>query len=314
MNFKIDPTVFSGFNRERIFFNADLRQCTTFHAGGKADILFYPKTIEEIQEAIRLCKVHDIPYQIVGKGSNILISDRGIRGLTIYLHHHFNRLQLDGNIIRADAGVSLAEISAMAAKHGLSGFEFASGIPGSLGGAVLMNASAYDGEMKDIIKSSVYLNADGEVKKIVGDEHEFSYRHSVYSDTQSVILEAEIELIPGDRRDIYRKINDFQVRRRNSQPLDKYSAGSAFKRPTGYFAGKLIADAGLKGYRVGDVGVSEKHAGFIVNYGQATALEINNLFAYVKRTVLTKFGVALEPEVRWVGDWNNEETAWKSLS
>ncbi len=311
MNDRELQSVFSGLNQERIFYHASLKECSTFHAGGPADVLFYPQTSAEIQEAIVLCKKNGIPFQILGRGSNVLISDQGIRGLTIYLRRNFNQLECRGNMIYANCGVSLAQIAAMAARNGLSGLEFASGIPGSLGGAILMNASAYDGETKNVVKSSTYLTEDGEIKTIHGEEHAFSYRHSIYSDMKAIILEAELELTPGSKPEIYEKINDFQVRRRTSQPLDKHSAGSAFKRPPGYYASKLIADAGLKGFRIDDAGVSEKHAGFIVNHGTATASEINHIFAHVKKTVKEKFDVSLETEVRWLGDWKEEETAWK---
>lgn len=308
---KLYQALFSGFNAKRIFFNQSLKNFTTFHCGGNADILFLPEQIEEIESAVEICRKHQIPYQIIGRGSNVLISDRGVRGLTIYLSRFFNHIHYQNNKITADCGVSLTALVALAAKHSLTGMEFACGIPGSLGGAVLMNASAYDGEMKNLVVSSLCLMPDGEIRRLAGAEHEFAYRQSVYSRNEAIILRAELEFKQGNRQEIYQKINEFQIKRRSSQPLGFHSAGSAFKRPPGYFAGKLITDAGLKGFRMEHAGVSAKHAGFIVNYGEATASEINQVFAHVKSEVSKQFGVSLEPEVKFIGDWKAEELAWK---
>ncbi|NLJ94718.1 MAG: UDP-N-acetylmuramate dehydrogenase [Clostridiaceae bacterium] len=304
-------TLFSSFSDKKLFFDHSLKKFTTFRVGGNADVLLLPSDLEEIQLALDICQHNDIPVQILGRGSNVLISDKGIRGLTIYMHSNFNRVEVKGNKIIANAGVSLASLAALAAKNSLTGLEFASGIPGSLGGAILMNASSYDSEMKNIVQNSIYMNKNNEIKKLHKEEHQFAYRKSIYSTGNNIILSAELQLEDGNRFDIYDKIADFQVQRRNSQPLEKHSGGSAFKRPTGYFAGKLISDAGLKGYRSQNAGVSEKHAGFIVNHGNATASEINAVFKHVKEEVKKQFDIDLEPEVKWLGDWTEEEIAWK---
>lgn len=303
--------LFSDFNPHRIFFDHSLKMYTTFHSGGNADVFLLPDEVSEIEKAIMICRENQIPFQVIGRGSNILVSDKGIRGLTIYLSRFFNSMCLCDNLITAQCGASLASIAALAAKNSLSGMEFASGIPGSLGGAVLMNASAYDGEMKNLIVASTCLMPDGEITRIVAEDHEFGYRHSVYSKNQAIILSAELSFKPADRREIYRKINEFQIKRRNTQPLGMPSAGSAFKRPPGYFAGKLITDAGLKGFRMEHAGISAKHAGFIINYGEANSTEINRVFQYVKSEVKKQFGVSLEPEVKFIGDWSEEELAWQ---
>lgn len=303
--------LFIDLPKQRTFFNHSLKSFSTFRVGGPADLLFLPKNIEEIQEVIEICKTNEIPFQILGKGSNILISDKGIPGATIYLGSYFKALELTKNTIKAKSGASLAALSALAAKNSLTGLEFASGIPGSVGGAVLMNASAYDSEIKNVLVKSSYLTPKGQIKYFGKSDHEFAYRHSIYSDFPAIILEAEFKLDQGNRLAIYEKLQEFQIRRRSSQPIDKHSAGSAFKRPKDNYASKLIMEAGLKGYRKKNAGVSQKHAGFIINYGKATASEINQVFAHVKETVLDKFDIALEPEVRWLGEWREEEIAWK---
>ena len=304
--------LFKSLPVQRLFFDFRLDSLSTFNAGGPADVLFLPESNQEIQTAVGICQKNEIPVQVLGRGSNILISDRGIRGLTIYLGRNFTRISQAGNIIKAQSGASLAALNAMAAKSNLSGLEFCTGIPGSVGGAILMNASSYDGETKNVVFSSRYLSAEGEIKTLSLNEHQFGYRTSVYNNLPSVILEAEYKLKPGKRLEIYGKIQEFQIKRRNSQPIDKQSAGSAFKRPPGNYASKLIADAGLKGYRAGNAGVSAKHAGFIINYGGATASEINKVFEYVHNVVRDKFDVNLEPEVKWIGEWSEEEIQWKS--
>ncbi|HHT25278.1 MAG TPA: UDP-N-acetylmuramate dehydrogenase [Clostridiaceae bacterium] len=305
--------LFAELPKHRIYFDYEMRSFSTFNVGGKADILFLPESISEIKEALAICRNNSIPFQVLGRGSNILISDRGIRGLTIYLGRNFIRVSHEDNHIRAQAGASLAAVTALAAKNNLTGLEFSVGIPGSIGGAVLMNASAYDSEIKNVVISSSYLTPQDEIITLNGDEHQFDYRTSIYQKIPGIILEADFALKEGKRLEIYEKIQEFQIKRRESQPIDKYSAGSAFKRPTDNYASKLIADAGLKGYRAMNTGVSEKHAGFIINYGGASASDINRVFAHVKSVVETKFGISLQPEVKWIGDWPEEEIQWKCL-
>ncbi|HHU52829.1 MAG TPA: UDP-N-acetylmuramate dehydrogenase [Clostridiaceae bacterium] len=303
--------LFAELPKNRVFFDYEMKNFSTFKVGGKADVLFLPENISEIQDVLAICRANSIPFQVLGRGSNILISDRGIRGLTIYLGYNFTKVSCEGNHIRAQSGASLASISALAARNNLSGLEFSAGIPGSVGGAVLMNASAYDSEIKDVLISSSYLTPHDEIITLNGAEHQFDYRNSVYQEIPAIILEADFVLEEGNRLEIYGKIQEFQIKRRASQPIDKYSAGSAFKRPQGNYASKLIADAGLKGYRKMDVGVSAKHAGFIINYGGASASDINRVFAHVKSVVEAEYGISLEPEVKWIGDWPEEEIQWQ---
>ena len=303
--------LFAELPKHRVHFNYEMKSFSTFNVGGKADVLFLPESISEIKNALAICRANSIPFEVLGRGSNILISDRGIRGLTIYLGRNFTKVFREGNHIRAQAGASLAAITALAAKNNLTGLEFSAGIPGSVGGAVLMNASAYDSEIKNVVISSSYLTPQDEIITLNGPEHKFDYRTSVYQGLPAIILEADFVLEEGKRLEIYDRIQDFQIKRRMSQPIDKFSAGSAFKRPPDNYASKLIADAGLKGYRAMNTGVSEKHAGFIINFGGASASDINRVFAHVKSVVETKFGISLQPEVKWIGDWPEEEIQWK---
>lgn len=305
--------LFSDLPESKLFFNSDLKPYSTFKTGGYADVLFLPENNEEIQIAFSTCKKNNIPCQILGKGSNVLISDRGIRGLTIYLGENFTKICREDNLIKAQSGASLAAVSALAAKSNLTGFEFSTGIPGSVGGAVLMNASAYNGEIKDVVMTSRYLTTSGEIRTLNSEEHQFDYRTSIYNELSAVILETEFKLKYGERLEIYEKIQEFQIKRRNSQPIESHSAGSAFKRPPNNYASKLIADAGLKGYRDKNAGVSERHAGFVINYGGATSSEINQVFAHIHQVIREKFNIILQPEVKWIGDWPQEEIQWKSL-
>jgi len=274
---------------------------TTFRIGGKADIVLYPNEEQTISQIIKFCNTHNIPLKIFGKGSNILVSDDGIRGAVIILDSRFSEIRLvDETAIVCQSGASMAAIGEFTCEKSLTGFEFGAGIPGTIGGALYMNAGAYDGEMSNIVVSARYLDADGNVHTISKGDMKLGYRKSVFSDTNCCITEVEIKLEKGNREDIRLKMNDLMHRRASKQPLNFPSAGSTFKRPTGYFAGALIEQSGLKGYSVGGACVSEKHAGFVVNKGNATANDVMKLIEYIKQTVKKDSGVELECEIKFV--------------
>lgn len=286
---------------EHLHMDFPMHRCTTFKIGGPADFFAEPQNKEMLVSLFLLCKEHKVPFTIIGAGSNLLVSDNGIDGVVCRLSGEFDSVSVSGTTISAGAAISLAKLSKAAQREGLSGLEFASGIPGTLGGAVYMNAGAYDGEMKDVVVETEYMDENGEIHTISGDAHEFSYRHSAFSGKNDVILSVKMNLTPKDPAEISEKMRDLNARRKEKQPLDKPSAGSTFKRPTGFFAAKLIEDAGLKGFFVGDACVSEKHAGFVVNNGNATAEDVCNLMEAVQKEVKEKFGVNLEPEVKYIG-------------
>ena len=272
---------------------------TTFRIGGAAKYFAVPKNEEEIMEAVDFAIVKGLPHYILGKGSNVLFPDEGYSGVVIEIGAGMEKVERIGDTgIRAQAGVSLSSLAAFAAREGLAGLEFAGGIPGTLGGAVTMNAGAYGGEMKDVIVSAKVMDEDGGVKVLSRDELELGYRTSIVQKKQLIVLEAEFSLQPGETEAIQSTMKELNAKRREKQPLEYPSAGSTFKRPEGYFAGKLIEDAGLRGYRVGDAHVSEKHCGFVVNRGKATCAEVLQLIEEVQKKVKEQFGVQLEPEVR----------------
>ena len=276
---------------------------TTFRIGGNADYFVTPDNVEQLKDAIKLCNESKVDYIVLGNGSNVLVSDKGIRGVVIQLQSCLNDISVDGERIYAMAGALLSKIAAEAVKHGLAGFEFAAGIPGSLGGAVLMNAGAYGGEMSDVIVyADVYKPSEGMVRLTV-DELKLGYRTSIIKHTDWIVLGACIELKNGDKDEIVKKTEFLKEQRNAKQPVDMPSAGSAFKRPQGYYAGKLIMDAGLRGFSIGGAAVSEKHCGFLVNKGGATAEDMLKLFDEVRYIVREKFGVTLEPEVRFIGEF-----------
>lgn len=275
---------------------------TSFKIGGKADMFVSVRSEEEICALISLAKETHTPYMIMGNGSNMLVGDGGIRGLVIQIGKEFSSIKTDGVLIEAQAGALLSRIASEAAKAGLTGFEPLSGIPGTLGGGIYMNAGAYGGEIKDVVRSVRYIDNDGVVHEISGNDCCFGYRHSVFTAGGMYIVSAVIELEHGDKDKIRADMADYNKRRCDKQPVSVPSAGSTFKRPEGYFAGKLIQDAGLMGYSIGGAAVSEKHAGFVVNNGGATAADVLALIEHIQNTVKDKFGVDLEPEVRLIGE------------
>ena len=279
-----------------------MKNHTTFRIGGPADALALPKTPEEVAEVVRFCHEHAQPYYVLGNGSNLLVSDEGYRGLVLQLYRNFNDIQVNGETITVQSGAMLAAVARTAYQTGLTGLEFASGIPGTIGGAVVMNAGAYGGEMKNVLKEVTVLTKEGEVLVIPAKALELGYRTSVIPKNGWIVLGAVLQLKKGDQEQILARMEELKEQRITKQPLDLPSAGSTFKRPEGYFAGKLIQDAGLMGYSIGGAMVSDKHAGFVVNKGGATAKDVLDLIKYVQDTVEEKFGVKLEPEVRLIGE------------
>ena len=280
-----------------------MKNHTTFRIGGPADALALPKTPEEVAEVVRFCHEHAQPYYVLGNGSNLLVSDEGYRGLVLQLYRNFNDIQVNGETITVQSGAMLAAVARTAYQTGLTGLEFASGIPGTIGGAVVMNAGAYGGEMKNVLKEVTVLTKEGEVLVIPAKALELGYRTSVIPKIGWIVLGAVLQLKKGDQEQILARMEELKEQRITKQPLDLPSAGSTFKRPEGYFAGKLIMDAGLRGFTVGGAQVSEKHCGFVVNRGNATAADVWKLICEVKRRVKEMTGVELEPEVKLLGDF-----------
>lgn len=302
MNQEIKQKFCSLLGEEKVLVNEPMNRHTTFRIGGPADYFLLPSTAEEVGEILRICKEENLEYFILGNGSNLLVSDEGYRGVIIQLYRNFNTITVEGDCIRASAGALLSGIAATAKNESLEGFEFAGGIPGTLGGAVVMNAGAYGGEMKDVLKEATVMTAEGEILTMTVEELALGYRTSIVKTAGYLVLEAVIQLKKGDQEAIRERMRELTEQRTTKQPLEYPSAGSTFKRPEGYFAGKLIMDAGLRGYSVGGAQVSEKHCGFVINKGGATAADVCRLMSDVSEIVKEKFGVTLEPEVKFLGE------------
>ncbi|MBP2642785.1 MAG: murB [Firmicutes bacterium] len=286
----------------RLLLDEPMSRHTTFAIGGPADYLVFPNKVEEVAKVISIAKGFNMPVLALGNGSNILVREKGIRALVIMFDENSGNITHAEHTVVAGAGASLTDVSRYAAGQGLTGMEFAVGIPGSIGGAVFMNAGAYDGEMSKIVSAVTAICQDGTVKRFEGKEIHFSYRNSVFQENSCIVCEVEVLLSPGDKNAIQAKMDEFTTSRESKQPLELPSAGSTFKRPPGYYAGTLIEQTGLKGLSVGGAQVSEKHAGFIVNTGNATAQDVLSLISEVQRRVFDKFGVQLHPEVRILGE------------
>ena len=291
----------------KVFMDAALSEYTSFKTGGPADVLVRPSSIDEVQDLVKLAKQENIPYYLLGNGTNMLVSDEGFRGMIVALKDLngdivFSETE-DGNMIAvsAYAGCTLARLASEAASKGYAGMEFAAGIPGSVGGAVVMNAGAYGGEIKDILDFADVLDENGDVIRLYNKDLDFGYRHSIIQEKDYIVLSVSFILKRGDEKTIKSEIKELNERRREKQPLEFPSAGSTFKRPEGLFAGKLIEDSGLKGYSVGDAQVSEKHCGFVVNKGKATSTDIYRLISDVIEKVYDTTGVVLEPEIKLLG-------------
>ena len=288
---------------EDLLWNEPMEKHTTFRVGGAAEAFVQVRDKEQLQKLVSYFGKVSQEYFILGKGSNLLVSDQGYSGVVLDMSKYYTQVRIEGNRIYAQAGASLPQVAVMAAAHGLSGLEFAAGIPGTVGGAVVMNAGAYDGEMKLVVRRVTVLNREGEEMELDNATMEFGYRTSIIKNRPFLVQEVMFELCPGDKEQIMKKGAEFNQRRKEKQPLEYPSAGSTFKRPEGYFAGKLIMDAGLRGYRIGGAQVSEKHCGFIINVGNATASDIQDLMDEVSEKVKKQFGVRLEPEVVRLGQF-----------
>ncbi len=276
---------------------------TTFRIGGPADFFVLPKSPEAVRDLVRFLKTKEVPFYIMGNGSNLLVGDRGYRGVVIQLFKNLDAIEISGTRVKAQAGALLSRIARKALDAGLTGMEFASGIPGTLGGALTMNAGAYGGEMKQVLETVSVLTKEGEFLSLTAEEMEMGYRTSRIAREQDTVLEAVLKLEQGDRTVILERMEELKEKRVTKQPLEYPSAGSTFKRPEGYFAGKLIMDTGLRGFSVGGAQVSEKHCGFVINKGGATAADVCALMKEVADRVEEKFGVRLEPEVKMLGEF-----------
>jgi hypothetical protein len=302
MNKDFVRACYKDFDATRLFADAPMRFHTTFRIGGPADLLFYPKNTEEVQKIIRMAKEYGEPITLLGNGSNILVRDGGIRGLVIRFSHKMANVACEGTDLIVGAGALLRDIAAFAQKRGLSGLEFACGIPGSIGGAIFMNAGAYDDEMKSVVASVKTVTPTGDIHLYSADELDFGYRHSIFQSCDEAICETRLHLHKEDVHIILQRMQDLNDRRASKQPLTYPSAGSTFKRPPGYFAGTLIDQTGLKGLTVGGAQVSQKHAGFIINIGNATAQDVLQLVSVVQKRVYAKHAVELFPELRVIGE------------
>jgi UDP-N-acetylmuramate dehydrogenase len=274
---------------------------TSFKIGGNADFFVSVSSEKELSELLVFAKENGLEVTVMGNGSNMLVGDKGIRGLVIQIGSEMTDIKTDGETVWAQAGVLMSKLASVLLRENLSGFETLSGIPGTLGGGIFMNAGAYGGEIKDIVSKVTYIDEKGQLHTVLGAECDFGYRHSIFCDGGKYIVSAELSMKKGNYEEIKALMADYNKRRSDKQPLAMPSAGSTFKRPDGYFAGKLIQDAGLMGYSIGGAAVSEKHAGFVVNKGGASAADVLELIKYIQKTVREKFGVELEPEVRLIG-------------
>ena len=289
------------YSKNQIELNAKMSEHIYFKVGGPVDVLLIPETKEQVVKTLKVCKENEIPYFIIGNGSNLLVKDGGIRGAVIKLTE-LKDIKVEGNKVIADTGVLLKDASKAALDNDLTGLEFACGIPGSIGGAVFMNAGAYNGEIADVIESAEVLTEDGEIVVYTKDELELGYRTSRVMTEKAIVLAATFALNNGEHEKIKARVDDLTFKRESKQPLEYPSAGSTFKRPEGYFAGKLIQDAGLKGFSIGGAAVSNKHSGFVINKGGATAKDVLDVIHHVQEEVKRQFGVELHTEVRIIGE------------
>ena len=287
---------------DRIHRDEPIADYTTFKIGGPADVMVLPHTLEELSAVLTVVHSHIVPCTVLGGGSNVLVRDGGIRGLVIVLRDMQERLEVEGTLLRASAGHMMKDVAEYAYEHGLSGLEFACGIPGSLGGAIFMNAGAYGGEMSHVVTRVRAVTPEGQIKVYEGEALNFAYRHSIFHDNGEIVGEIEMALEPADQADIRAKMDELTEKRESKQPLEYASAGSTFKRPVGYYAGTLIEQTGLKGLSVGDAEVSQKHAGFVINKGNANFKDVHGVISEVQRRVKEEHGVDLETEVRMLGE------------
>ncbi len=288
--------------RDRVRLNESMKEHTTFKIGGPVDVMVMPRDSSDIKAVISICKKNSLPFFVFGLGSNLLVRDKGFRGIAIKLGNNLNKVSVLGTEIHAEAGVRLSELSRRAAACGLSGLEFAEGIPGSLGGAVVMNAGAYNGEMKKVLTKATAVDCEGKIKDFYPEDMKMGYRDSIFQDSSYIVVSAVLQLKKGNKEEIQAKMRDFARRRREKQPLDLPSAGSTFKRPDGFYVGPLLEQMGLKGFKIGGAEVSKKHAGFIVNTGNATASDVLELINLIQEKAREQFGVVLQPELKIIGE------------
>jgi len=305
MNQNIMNELYRIVGEKNVKIDEPMSKHTTFRIGGPAQAFVTPQTTEELGQIVLLCNAEKTPFFMLGHGSNLLVSDKGMKGIVIQLYNNYSDFKIEGNLVKAQAGIMLCKLGQAVRDAGLTGFEFAAGIPGTLGGAVMMNAGAYGGEMKDIVRTVQLMDREGNLFEKTGEEMEFAYRHSIVEEKDYIVLGASLELEYGERKEIESRMEELAAARRTKQPLEFPSAGSTFKRPEGYFAGKLIMDAGLRGYQVGGAQVSEKHCGFVINKDGATSADVLQLITDVRQRVYDKFQVELEPEVKMVGDYSD---------
>ncbi|MDD3894477.1 MAG: UDP-N-acetylmuramate dehydrogenase [Syntrophomonadaceae bacterium] len=287
---------------EIVKFNEQMKYHTTFQIGGPADIMIFPQNIAQVADTVKWCHLNGIPLFIFGLGSNLLVREKGIRGVAVKIASGLNKVTADSNEIYAEAGISMADLSLIAADNSLSGLEFAEGIPGSLGGAVVMNAGAYDGEMQDIVSEVITIDTDGNQLSLSNEDMQFAYRRTILQNSSYIVIAVRLKLTPGDREAIKQRMADLRQQRQKKQPLEMPSAGSTFRRPTGFYVGPMLEQLGLKGFSIGGAQVSEKHAGFIVNKGDATADDVFELITYIQAQVREKFNVELQTEILVVGE------------
>ncbi len=298
----IKEIIKKNINQNIVFYDEDMKMYSTMKTGGKADIIIKPTTYSEVVNTLNTLENYSIEYIVLGQCSNILVSDKGIRQVVVILGDNFSTFEIDDNVMVAYSGISLTKLSTAAQNSSLTGFEFAHGIPGTIGGAVVMNAGAYGSEMKDVI-SSVDLYIKGTVKNYTLEELKLGYRTSIIKELDATVLKVYIKLNKGTKKQIINNIKELTEKRVNKQPLNLPSVGSVFKRPEGHYAGKLIEDAGLKGCKIGGVKVSEKHCGFIVNDNIGTSEDVDKLIKHIQKTVKEKFDVQLSCEVKYIGEW-----------
>ena len=288
--------------RGQVRFNEPMSVHTSFHIGGPADVLVIPADLEDLRKVLRVAREEKTPLTVIGNGSNLLVRDKGIRGIVLKLGNSLKRWEQKGDTFIFESGVSLAQCCRIIGDAGYTGMEFAVGIPGSLGGAVYMNAGAYDGEMRNTVVSVQVMTRDGNIKTLGSEDLQFAYRHSALQASDLIVLEVTLQVKPGSKTAIQAKMNDFSQRRISKQPLDMPSAGSTFKRPEGRFVGQMVEESGLKGFRIGGAEVSVKHAGFIVNADHATAADVLQLIEFIKKKIFDNYNVILIPEVRVLGE------------
>lgn len=289
---------------DRVLIDEPMSKHTSFKIGGPADIMVLPSSSHQIKEIITYFTSSKVPYMVMGNGTNLLVSDKGVRGVVVKIYDNMDSYSVNGEFMEIEAGMLISKAAKIAYQNSLSGLEFAEGIPGTIGGAVTMNAGAYIGEMSMVVDETDYIDTNGCIVTVKGKEHDFSYRNSIIQKNKGIVLRTRLKLNRGESSKIKELMDDFNFKRRDKQPLEWPSAGSVFKRPQGHFVGKLIDDCGLRGYSIGGAKISDKHSGFIINTGNATCKDVLELIKYIQSTVKDRFNVELEPELRIIGDFN----------